>query len=134
MAEIKALLRGGEVCDLGGGLHGQWEPGIVRVTFPNGREQTVRYERRGEHYLFTSRVATEGQLHHLTWKELSREILRRNRMTKVVAFGVSNRNAVNAWVQQRVSTLRAEKLKFYLRFLAREADRFEFLLTGKDVH
>ena len=134
MAEIMALLRGGEVCDLGGGLCGQWEPGIIRVTFPNGRQQTVRYERRGDRYLFTSRVATEGHLRHVSWKDLSREILRRNRMAKVVAFGVRNWHAVDAWVEQRASTLRAEKLKFYLRLLAQEADRFEFLLTGKDVH
>ena len=29
---------------------------------------------------------------------------------------------------------RTEKLKFYVAHLAREADRFEFLLTGKDIH
>jgi hypothetical protein len=134
VAEIKALLRGGDECDLGGGLRGRWEPGNILVTFPNGRQQTVRYERRGERYLFTSRVATQGQLQHLSWKELSREILRRNRMTKVVAFGIKNWYAVDAWIEQRASTLRAEKLRFYLRLLAREADRFEFLLTGKDVY
>ncbi len=49
-----------------------------------------RYQRRGEHYLFTSRVATEGHLRHLSWNEISREILLRNRLTEVVAFGVRN--------------------------------------------
>ena len=131
--EIKALL-GGNTCDLGGGLRAEWEPGAIQVTFPNGRGQKVRYRRRGEHYLFTSRVATEGHLQHLSWKEISREILLRNRLTEVVAFGVRNWHAVEAWVEQRASTLRTEKLKFYVAHLAREADRFEFLLTGKDIH
>ena len=133
MSEIKALL-GGSVCDLGGGLRAEWEPGAIQVTFPNGRGQKVRYQRRGEHYLFTSRVATEGHLQHLSWKEISREILLRNRLTEVVAFGVRNWHAVEAWVEQRAFTLRTEKLKFYVAHLAREADRFEFLLTGKDIH
>ncbi len=35
---------------------------------------------------------------------------------------------------RRASTSRTEKLKFYVAHLAREADRFEFLLTGKDIH
>ena len=78
--------------------------------------------------------ATEGHLRHLSWKEISREILLRNRLTQVVAFGVRNWYAVEAWVEQRASTLRREKLKFYVAHLAREADRFEFLLTGKDIH
>ena len=47
-------------------------------------------------------------------------------------FGVRNWHAVEAWVEQRASTLRTEKLKFYVAHLAREADRFEFLLTGSD--
>ena len=30
--------------------------------------------------------------------------------------------------------MRTEKPKFYVVHLALEADRFEFLLTGKDIH
>ena len=97
MPEIKALL-GGSACDLGGGLRAEWEPGAIQVTFPNGRGQKVRYQRRGEYYLFTSRVATEGHLRHLRWKEISREILLRNRLTQVVAFGVRNWYAVTGRV------------------------------------
>ena len=48
MPEIKALL-GGRECDVGGGLHAEWEPGAIQVTFPNRRGQKVRYQRRGEH-------------------------------------------------------------------------------------
>ncbi len=70
MPEIKVLLEG-SACHLGGGLRAEREPGAIQVTFPNGRGQKVRYQRRDEHYLFTSRVATEGHLQHLSWKEIS---------------------------------------------------------------
>ncbi len=121
-------------CKYRGGLHAESEPGAIQVAFPNRRGQKIRYQRRGEHCLFTSRVATEGHLKHLSWSEISREILLRNRLTEVVAFGVRNWHSVEAWVEQRASTLRTDKLKFYVAHLAREADRFEFLLTGKDIH
>lgn len=133
MPEIRAILGGDEVA-LGGDLTARWQPGAIQVTFPNGRGQTVRYQRKGERYLFTSRVATEAHLHHLSWDTISKEILLRNRATEVVAFRIRNWHTVEAWVEHRVSTLQPRSLKFYVAQLAREADRFEFLLTGKDVH
>ena len=47
---------------------------------------------------------------------------------------VRSAGVVETWVEQRASTLRTEKLKFYVAHLVREADRFEFLLTRKDIH
>ena len=60
------------------------------------------------------------------------EVLRRNRETKAVAFRISKQHTVDAWVEQRASTLDAGALKFCLRMLAREADRIELLLTARD--
>ena len=54
-------------------------------------------------------------------------------MKRDQALGLK-RNSVEAWIRQRASTLQAEELKFYVAQLAREADRFEYLLTGKDVY
>lgn len=134
VATERRLTRRAELGDGRGDARGAVAPGAIQATFPTGRGQKVRYERRGEHYLFTSRVATEAHLEHLSWTEIAKEVLLRNRITEVVAFGIRDWHAVEAWVEQRASTLRTAKLKFYIAQLAREADRFEYLLTGKDVH
>ena len=133
MPQIKALL-GGTETELAGGLALFWEPGIISVEFPNGRRQKVDYQLREDQYIFSSRVATAGSLYNISWGELAREILMRNRFTSVVAFGFGKRDCVEAWIRQSASTLQAEELKFYVAQLAREADRFEYLLTGKDVY
>ena len=133
MPQIKALL-GGAKNKLPGGLNLFWEPGVIDVEFPNGRRQKVDYQLRDDQYTFSSRVATAGSLYNISWGELAREILMRNRSTSVVAFGFGKRDCVEAWIWQRASTLQAEELRFYVGQLAREADRFEYLLTGKDIY
>ena len=133
MPQIRALL-GGAKTELAGGLTLFWESGVIDVEFPNGRRQKVQYQLREDQYIFSSRVATAGSLFNISWGELAREILMRNRFTSVVAFGLGKRDCVEPWIRQRASTLQAEELKFYVGQFAREADRFEYLLTGKDVY
>jgi hypothetical protein len=41
---------------------------------------------------------------------------------------------VEAFIEQRAARLQGDELRFYLLQLAREADRLEFLLTGRDYH
>ena len=133
MPQIKSLL-GGARTKLSEGLSLHWQPGVIQVEFPNGRKQGIQYQLEGDHYLLTSQVATPGSLRNISWEDLSREILLRNRVTSVVAFGFGKRDTVEAWIRQRASTLQSEELKFYVALLAREADRFEYLLTGKDIY
>ena len=133
MSQIKALL-GGAKTERTEGLSLHWHPGVIQVEFPNGRKQGVQYQLKGDHYLLTSRVAAPGALLHISWEDLSKEILLRNRVTSVIAFGFGKRYTVEAWIRQRASTLQAEELRFYVALLAREADRFEYLLTGKDIY
>ena len=89
--------------------------------------ETFRNQRLSDVLLTTNHVVFETI-------ELAREILMRNRFTSVVAFGFGKRDCVEAWIRQRASTLQAEELIFYVGQLAREADRFEYLLTGKDIY
>ena len=133
MPQVRALL-GEDITTLPGELSVQWEPGRLLVAFPNGRQQAIRYRIKKDQYIFTSRVATASALNHLEWRELAREILLRNRVTGVVAFRLNGRDGVDAWIEQRASTLQAKELKFYISELAREADHFEYVLTGKDHH
>lgn len=133
MPHIKTLLGGAEA-RLDHDLVVSCSQGRLTVTFENGRSQVIRYRREGDFYLFVSSVARPQAVKKIRLKHLAQRILARNRATEVVTFGLSPRNGIDAWVSHRADTLQPEELKFYLKVLAREADRFEYLLTGKDVY
>ena len=131
MSQIKVLL-GGNPTKNPDGLTYRWEPGSISVEFPNGRRQLIEYRLAGDFYIFTSRVARRSVVERVGRERIAREILLRNRVTDVVAFRFSNTGSVEGRIEQRATTLQAEELRFYLGLLAREADRFEYLLTGHD--
>jgi hypothetical protein len=131
MSKIKVLLGGKPAKDLEG-LTYRWEPGSISVEFLNGRRQLIEYRLAGDFYIFTSRVANPSIVERVGRERVAREILLRNRVTDVVAFRFSNAGSVEGRIEQRVTTLQAEELRFYLGLLAREADHFEYLLTGHD--
>ena len=75
-------------------------------------------------------------------KRLSCEISRRskigsprlrNRTAALVGFRIDNRSRLvgEAWVSK--SGLTTEEFELYVRNLAAECDRFEFVLTGRDA-
>lgn len=111
-----------------------WSPGLVTIGFANGRKQGIKYELNGEFLRFRSTILTPAAASALGLERLAAELLERNRDTDVVAFGFSAKGHVEAWIDQRASTLQADELRFYLVALATEADRLEYLLTGRDVH
>ena len=133
LSHIKSLL-GGVRSQLAAGLDAEWEPRRITVTFSNGRKQVIRYRQQGDSYIFTSYVARPAAVKKIQLKSLARRILERNRATEVVTFGLGRNGRVEAWINHRAGSLQPGELKFYLAVLAREADRFEYLLTGKDVN
>jgi hypothetical protein len=116
------------------GLTFEWAIGRVTVLFRNGRRQLIDYQLEGEFYIFTSKVARRRVVEQVGRERLAREVLLRNRVTDVVTFRLSEWGGVEGRIEQRAATLQAEELKFYLSLLAREADRFEYLLSGCDYH
>lgn len=116
------------------GLELLWKRGLVRVGFPNGRSQSVRYELDGDMYRFRSTILLPAAAKSLDLDRLAVELLERNRTTRVVTFSLTGNGHVEAWIDQRASTLYPDELRFYLTTLAAEADRLEYLLSGKDVH
>lgn len=110
-----------------------WEPGVVTVQFPSGRGQVLRYAALGEMLRFRTTVLKPAAARELGLEQLAEDLVDRNRETPVVAFGFSTKGHVEAWIDQRASTLQADELRFYLLTLAAEADRLEYLLTGRDV-
>ena len=131
MSKIKALL-GGTRTRLAGDLTAYWEQGKVTVEFRNGRKQVVRYRSDGEFYSFRSIVIGAAVARDFSEERLAREILTRNRSVDVVGFVRTPDGKVEGRVDQREATLQREELLYYLATLAREADRFEQYLTGKD--
>jgi hypothetical protein len=110
----------------------QWSPGVITVAFRNDRRQRIRYELKGVRYHFTSRVAPPRAVKKLGLGRVAKELLLRNRVTEVVTFGLGPRHGVDAWIIQRAATMQREELLYYVVLLAREADRLEFLFTGRD--
>jgi len=114
------------------GVEIQWSPGLITVSFRNDRHQNIRYVLKGVRYHFTSRVAPPRAVKKLGLGRVSKELLLRNRVTEVVTFGLGPRQGVDAWIIQRADTMQREELLYYVVLLAREADRLEFLFTGRD--
>jgi len=131
--QIKALL-GGTVTRYSGEITFRWELGAVTVEFLNRRKQMIEYISDGEHYVFTSRIVGRGVVEVIGRERLARDILLWNRSTDVVAFRFNKRGGLEGYIEQRAASVSTEELRFYLACLAREADRLEFLLTGRDQH
>lgn len=132
MAWVRRLL-GGRVVDVEGHRI-EWEANWLLVTFPSGRTQRIRYEKRDGTVRLISKVAYRSELDSLgvPLEQVARDILRRNRETRVVAFGLGKDRRVEAWVSAPAEHLQRRELLFYLVTLAREADRYEYLLTRGD--
>ena len=133
MPGIRSLL-GGRKAALAPDLQAVWRKGRVDVSFSNGRGQAIRYKQRDGLWVFTSRVARPSTVRKHGEGRLARRILERNRVTEIVGFRLTRAGGIEAFFRHRADTLQREELVFFLGVLAREADRFEYLLTGRDLH
>ncbi len=133
MDNIRNLLGADEV-QTHDGLTLLWEEGRVTVEFRNERSHDVTYKLEGDLYTFRSTVATARVVEEVGHTRIAREILLRNRVAECVGFKLTRRDRLEALIQQRASTLHRDELIYYLCQLAREADRLEYLLTGRDAH
>ena len=104
----------------------------VRISLSrSGRSQIVRLARRKDRYVFSSVVAHASAVNE-DRRSLAFRIWRRNALKAVVTFTVDRRERVIGLIDQPIESLHPKELKFYLGTLARECDRFEYLLTGVD--
>lgn len=100
----------------------------------NGRRQKVHLERRGAMYRFWSIVAGAGFVSRDddTWRSLAYRAWRKNDLKEIVTFSFDRRNRLIGVIEQPVDTLDLEELVLYINTLARECDRFEYQLMGRD--
>ncbi len=82
--------------------------------------------------MLASRVITRGRVKGFSSWEIAEKIWDRNRYSDVVEFCIDAGGELVGRVEQVADTLDPEELYFFLRRLAQECDRFEYLLTGKD--
>jgi len=113
------------------GPHLAIEGDDVVVAFDGGRTHRVRVRETDEVYEMHALVAGAAAVRKVP--DLALRVWRYNRAAQLVGFRIDVRERVWAegWVAK--AGLTAEEFQLVLRRVAAESDRFEFLLTGKDV-
>ncbi len=104
----------------------------LEVVFLNGRRQRITIEHQGERYVLTSVVLKTRQVEKIGRTEVLISLWQRNRETNAVAFSLDKRGQLVGRIEQLAETVDPEELALYLKLLARECDRFEYVLTGQD--
>lgn len=108
----------------------RWKGQQVIVLFANGRSHAVRVHDSADSYLVTAVVAGADVV--LQWDGMHLEAWLRNRHSRLVGFRVDEdgRMLAHGWTPK--DGLTADAFQTLLRAVAREADRYEFHLTGAD--
>jgi hypothetical protein len=102
------------------------------VVFPSQRKQRIHVRIRDHHYVFTSRVLGSARVSELSWSELAEMVWPRNRSTPLVAFMLDEVGRLVGRIEHPSETLAPPDLRVIVLLLARECDRLEYLLTGRD--
>ena len=110
------------------------EHGSEIIVNADGRRQSITFERRDELYVLTSVVlsATEVTSNVRRWRELARLAWQRNAEQELVTFGFDKKERLIGQIQHPERYLDREEVEVYIEALARECDRFEYLLSGQD--
>ena len=112
-----------------------WQRDGNRVTIyftRNGRSQAVHLARKDDRYRFYSVVVHADEVKE-DRRLLAFRIWRRNGLKPVVLFMLDDRDRVIGLIEQPVASMHTRELGLYLETLARECDRFEYILTGDDT-
>lgn len=107
---------------------------VVRMT--NNRRQQIRVSREGSQYVFSTLVlrASATRCNPDYRCRVARRAWARNAKTELVAFTFDRAGRLVGEIRHPADHLDAAELAIYLRILATEGDRFEYVLTGRDEH
>lgn len=109
---------------------------VVEVELGNSqRKQCIRLDRRNDRYLFSSTVVGASFVMQTDagWRNLAYKVWRKNASKDLVAFGFDSGDRLVGQIEQPARTLDDNELRMYIEVLARECDRFEYLLRGSDI-
>jgi hypothetical protein len=104
--------------------------GRVQVNFAGGRTHTVRVHPVNDDYLLTADIIHLGDAAY--GADPYQEMWTRNRRSVLVGFRIDDDDILVAHGWTPKDALTAEAFQLLIRTVAREADRYEFQLTGSD--
>ena len=113
------------------GAHMTVENDDIIVEFDSGRQHRVRVVEKDDTLELHAMVAKPGAVADV--RDLPQRLWLHNRSAQLVSFRRDTRGRVVAHGWLPKAGLTAEEFGLVLRRLAAEADRLEFLLTGRDV-
>ena len=100
----------------------------------SGRKQKVRFYRRNNMYIFYSVVVRADYFRNAQLRrEVAYRAWRKNALKDLVGFAFDEKRQLLWTIEQPVETLDHEELQLYIDVLAKECDRFEYVLTGRDI-
>ena len=102
---------------------------------PIDRWQDVEITRRGEICVFRSVVVGRKYVtrNHAHWRRLAYRVWRKNAEKDLVSFAFDREDRLIGLIEQPLATMAPKELSFYVETVAKECDRFEYVLTGEDV-
>ena len=108
---------------------------VVRMT-NHGRQQRIRVSREGSQFVFSTQVlrASATRRNPDYRRRVALRAWARNAKTELVAFTFDRAGGLIGEIRHPAEHLDTEELAIYLRILATEGDRFEYVLTGRDEH
>lgn len=103
----------------------------IEVRFTDERHHRVRVDDEGDAFRVIGVVARRGVVEGL--ENVALQAWRRNRSTQLVGFRLDDRGRLvgESWVPK--AGLSGEEFATYVRQVAAECDRLEYLLTGRDT-
>jgi len=104
----------------------------ICVAFSDDRSHKVLVRDSGDEYLLTAVVAWPALV--ATIPALAASTWQRNRTVNRIGFRIDQRGRLIAESSAPKQGLTAEEFQFYVRHLAIEADRYEYMLSGRDTH
>jgi hypothetical protein len=102
----------------------------VIVDLEDGRRHEVTVKGYADCFRFTALVVRRATLAKIP--DASVRVWLRNRETQLVGFRIDERGHLQADAWLPKAGMNFEEFQFYLRSVAIEADRMEFILTGLD--
>ena len=118
------------------GLRWEREGATLRVALYKGaRYHSVLLSRDKERYIFRAVVLSSSEVtrdKHQR-RRVARRAWRRNASKALVTFGFDSDDRLVGQIEAPAATLDHDELVVYIETLARECDRFEYVLTGQDV-
>jgi hypothetical protein len=107
------------------------EPNIEVRFGDNGRHQKVAVEDLSGAYRISAFVIRQSVVASLS--DLPVQVWLRNRATQLVGFRIDRQKRLigEAWIPK--AGLTAEEFQLYVRTVAMECDRFEYILNGRDT-